>query len=222
MSRRYVTNGGENAVAVVHLSKFLSNSRVTGLIPTGWYPNSVSVSSNGKTLYIVNGKSAAGPNPQEETGSANQYIWQLTKAGFQTVPVPKDDEILSLSLKVVAENNHYFDYESPEHREKMAELHKKIHHVIYIIKENRTYDQILGDLEVGNGDPALTEFPEALTPNLHSLARNFVTLDNFYDSGEVSGVGWNWSTAARATDFTEKTVPLNYAPGRGTTYDYEG
>jgi len=67
--------------------------------------------------------------------------------------------------------------------------------VIYIVKENRSYDQVLGDLEKGNGDPSLTLFPEAMTPNHHELARRFVTLDNFFDSGEVSGVGWNWSTA---------------------------
>ena len=93
--------------------------------------------------------------------------------------------------------------------------------MIYIVKENRTYDQVLGDLEKGNGDPSLTLFPEAMTPNHHELARRFVTLDNFYDSGEVSGVGWNWSTAARTTDEVERTIPLNYA-FRGMTYDVEG
>src|SRR5262249_31445395 len=103
----------------------------------------------------------------------------------------------------------------------MTELRRRVQHVIYIVKENRTYDQILGDLEVGNGDPSLAEFPEPITPNHHSLARKFVTLDNFLDSGEVSGVGWNWTTAARTTDYTEKTVPPNYA-NRGFEYDWEG
>ena len=185
-STLYVTNGGENAVAVVHLSRFLNNSRVTGLIPTGWYPNSVSVSRDGGTLYIVNGKSAAGPNPQEETGSANQYIWQLTKAGFQTVPAPDEEELERLTSRVL-ENDHFFPDLRPEQQETMAELHRKVHHVIYIIKENRTYDQILGDLEVGNGDPSLTMFGDADTPNLHKIARNFVDFDNFYDTSDVSG-----------------------------------
>jgi YVTN family beta-propeller protein len=221
-STLYVTDAGENAVAVVHLSRVIGNSRVTGLIPTGWYPNSVSVSADGKTLYIVNGKSAAGPNPQEETASANQYIWQITKAGFQTVPVPNDEELSSLSFKVVAENNHYLDDESPEQRETMAELHQKIHHVIYIIKENRTYDQILGDLEVGNGDPSLTMFGEANTPNLHNLARNFVDFDNFYDTSDVSGDGWPWSTSARSTDVIEKEIPVNYGNHGGLSNDSEG
>jgi hypothetical protein len=93
--------------------------------------------------------------------------------------------------------------------------------VIFIVKENRTYDQVLGDLGRGDGDPRLTLFPEALTPNHHALARQFVTLDHFLDAGGVSGDGWNWTTAARISDVTEKTVPVNYA-GRGLSYDWEG
>jgi len=83
-------------------------------------------------------------------------------------------------------------------------LRAHIKHVIYIVKENRTYDQVLGDLEVGNGDPSLTEFPEATTPNFHQLARQFVTLDNFYCTSEVSFDGWSWSTSARSPDLVEK------------------
>jgi YVTN family beta-propeller protein len=220
-STLYVTNAGENAVAVVHLSRVVTNSRVTGLIPTGWYPNSISASGNGKTLYIVNGKSAAGPNPQEETGSSNQYIWQITKAGFQTMPAPDDEELESLTAQVIA-NNHYSQELNGEQQETMAELHKKIHHVIYIIKENRTYDQILGDLEVGNGDPSLTMYPEANTPNLHNIARNFVDLDNFYDTSDVSGDGWPWSTSARTTDVIEKEIPVNYGVHGGLSNNSEG
>jgi len=103
----------------------------------------------------------------------------------------------------------------------MATLRSKIQHVIYIIKENRTYDQILGDLSVGNGDPDLTEFGQATTPNLHNLARNFVTLDNFYDRSEVSMDGWPWSVSARSPDVVEKQVTVNYA-GRGLSNDSEG
>ena len=100
-------------------------------------------------------------------------------------------------------------------------LRSRIKHVIYIVKENRTYDQVLGDLEMGNGDPSIALFKDALTPNHHQLARQFVTLDNFFDSGEVSGNGWNWSTAARATDTVEKAVVINYAK-RGFNYDFQG
>ena len=100
-------------------------------------------------------------------------------------------------------------------------LRSQIKHVIYIVKENRTYDQVLGDLEVGNGDPSLTVFPEPISPNHHALARDFVTLDNFHDSGGVSGDGWNWTTPARTTDLPRKPCPVNYG-GRGLTYDWEG
>jgi YVTN family beta-propeller protein len=220
-STLYVTNAGENAVAVVHLNRVLSNSRVIGLIPTGWYPNSVSVSGDGKSLYIVNGKSAAGPNPQEETGSANQYMWQITKAGFQTVPVPEDDDLEDLTARVL-ENDRFLRGLTEEQRETMAQLHRKIHHVIYIIKENRTYDQVLGDLEVGNGDPNLTMYPDANTPNLHNIARNFVDFDNFYDTSDVSGDGWPWSTSARTTDVIEKEIPVNYGVHGGLANESEG
>src|SRR5260370_18363358 len=118
----------------------------------------------------------------------------------------------------VARNNHY---RGTNDEDTLSSLRKRIKHVIYIVKENRTYDQILGDLEKGNGDPSLAFLPQPITPNHHRLARQFVTLDNFYNSGEVSGDGWNWSTSARTADSIEKTEPINYA-GRGLNYDYEG
>ena len=226
----YVTNGNTNDVAVVHLSKAAGQSRVEGLIPTGWYPNSISFSGDGKYLYVVNGKSPTGPNPGNCKGvtaaltaqcaASNEYSLQLIKAGFQSFPTPTPGELNKLT-ELVADNNHFQRYVSAADREKMEFLHDKIKHVIYIIKENRTYDQILGDLEVGNGDPDLTEFGRATTPNLHRLARHFVTLDNFYDSSEVSMDGWPWSTSARAPDVVEKQTTVNYA-GRGLSYDSEG
>ena len=103
----------------------------------------------------------------------------------------------------------------------MAAVRQGVKHVIFIIKENRTYDQILGDLEIGNGDPALAEFGEALTPNQHNLARKFVTLDNFYDTAEVSYDGWPWTTSAHAPDVIERQYPVAYA-GRGLSLDSEG
>ena len=217
----YVTNGGENAVAVVELDRDEDDSRTIGLIPTGFYPNSVSVSGDGKTLYIVNGKSATGPNPQYETASANQYIWQLTKAGFQTVPAPEHYQLQALTLKVI-ENDHFYPRDDREQQQTMAELRKKIKHVIYIIKENRTYDQILGDLEQGNGDPSLTMYGAETTPNLHKMASKFVDFDNFYDTSDVSGDGWPWSTSARSTDVIEKEIPVNYGGHGGLSNDSEG
>ncbi len=226
----YVTNGNTNNVAVVRLSTAIGQSRVAGLIPTGWYPNSVSLSGDGKYVYVVNGKLPTGPNPGNIKGltpalsaqgqASNQYSLQLIKAGFQSFPTPTPSELNRLT-ELVADNNHFQRYVSAADREKMQFLHSKIKHVIYIIKENRTYDQILGDLEVGNGDPDLTEFGKLNTPNFHRLARRFVDLDNFYDSSEVSMDGWPWSTSARAPDVVEKQTPVNYA-GRGLSYDSEG
>jgi YVTN family beta-propeller protein len=232
----YVTNGGANSVAVIRISDEggLGKSELLGLIPTGWYPNSASVSADGSTLYVVNGKSSAGPNPRNcvdasslkpggtgaDCAGSNSYMWQLTKAGFLTVPVPHGEELEDLTEQV-ARNNHYKAKPTAGDAEMMAFLRAKIQHIIYIVRENRTYDQILGDLEKGNGDPTIVVYPRPITPNQHALASRFVDLDNFYDSGEVSGDGWNWSTSARAADTIEKTVPVNYA-GRGLNYDYEG
>ena len=238
----YVTNGGANSLAVIHLANggdeesaggSGGRSELTGLIPTGWYPNSVSVSADGSMLYVVNGKSNTGPVPQNCTdvagatkgdfsacGAANQYVWQLTKAGFLTLPVPSGQDLEELTAQV-AHNNNYSAQQNVADADMMGFLRGKIQHVIYIVKENRTYDQILGDLGKGNGDPSIVVYPQPLTPNLHALANNFIDLDNFYDSGELSGDGWNWSTSARAADTIEKTEPINYA-GRGLNYDYEG
>ncbi len=237
-----VSNGGENAVAVVKLDPLAMGlperprrgdkddkpaaSRVVGMIPTGWYPTAVAASRDGRQIFVVNGKSNAGPNPvacrddlsitkggDNGCQAANQYVWQLEKAGFLTLPTPTPAALGTLTRRV-AENNHVFPAPSPADVRTMAFVHDHIRHVIYIVKENRTYDQVLGDLEVGNGDPRLAIFGRALTPNQHALARRFVDLDAFFDSGESSNTGWNWTTAARTNDFTEREAPVNYA-GRG-------
>jgi DNA-binding beta-propeller fold protein YncE len=253
-----VTNGGENAVAVVRLGdraaglaaakakprarhdddddapKAGTGSEVVGLIPTGWYPTGVAMSADGRHIYAVNGKSNAGPNPKacrnnlsiaKDAKAActaqNQYVWQLEKAGFLTLPTPSPAELGELTRQTAA-NNHFPGAGAARQGEAtMAFLRQHIHHVIYIVKENRTYDQVLGDLEVGNGDPKLAVFGRAITPNLHAMAREFVDLDNFLDSGESSNTGWNWSTAARTNDWTEREAPVNYG-GRGLQYDQEG
>ncbi|MBD2447790.1 beta-propeller fold lactonase family protein [Nostoc sp. FACHB-152] len=222
----YTTLGGENAVAVVDLR----SGQVAGRIPTGWYPNSVSVSQDGKKLFVVNAKSNSGPNPSQSrttpagearnTTFRNEYNWALEKAGIAVIPVPNGSTLASLTRQV--DRNNGFDNRRPDRT--MRFLQGKIKHVIYVLKENRTYDQVLGDLPIGNGDPALTLLPEPISPNHHKLALDFVTFDNFYDSGESSGVGWNWSTYGRTTDYTEKTQSVLYgnAGFNGLTYDYEG
>ncbi|MDE2493593.1 MAG: beta-propeller fold lactonase family protein [Alphaproteobacteria bacterium] len=228
--RLYVTNGGENAVAIVALAE--DKPTVEGLIPTGYWPNTVSVSGDGKMLYVVNGKSIPGPNPKYCQGnnydrvraarcrSGNQYILQRSKAGFLSLPVPSRHDLSELT-RTVAANDHLAVRMNAADRRVMRILHQRIKHIIYIVRENRTYDQELGDLSVGNGDPRLTEFGRQITPNAHALALNFVTLDNFFDTGEVSGNGWPWSTAAMESDIGSKNLPVNYAD-RGLSYDWEG
>ncbi len=238
----FVTNGGTNSVAVIQLARPKTHSagqgggrsRVVGLIPTGWYPNAVSLSADGGMLYVVNGKDNAGPNPEgcrdtlsiepgslDECRSKNQYVWQLHKAGFLALPVPEARELARLTWQVAYNSNFPTVTQHKQYQATMSFLRGRIEHVIYVVKENRTYDQVLGDLEKGDGDPELALLPEPISPNHHRLARQFVIMDNFYDSGETSNTGWNWTTAARTTDFTEKTAPVNYA-GRGLTYDWEG
>jgi YVTN family beta-propeller protein len=227
----YVTNGNLNCVAVVALSGTGSGGQVVGLIPTGWYPNSVSFSGDGNSVYVVNGKSPTGPNPGFCYGGygppgspncmgSNQYNPQLIKAGFQSFPRPSAAQLTTLTAQVAA-NNRFSSTGSPNDDAVMAAVRQGVQHVIFIIKENRTYDQVLGDLEIGNGDPALTEFGQAITPNLHNLARTFVTLDNFYVTAEVSNDGWPWTTSARAPDVIERQFPVAYA-ARGLSLDSEG
>jgi YVTN family beta-propeller protein len=234
----YVTNGGTHSVAVLSVSP-KGRPQVVGLIPTGWYPSSVSVSADGKTLYVVNSKSNTGPNPSHchstapsdqnfapgcppanQNGSDNEYTLQLAKAGLLTLPVPTPSQLGDLTRQV-ARNNGFNLPLTPQERSTFRTLRRNVKHVIYIVKENRTYDQMLGDLPAGNGDPKLTQFPEIVTPNQHALAKQFVQLDNFYDASNVSYDGWQWSTAARSVDATEKTYSVNYAR-RGLSYDSEG
>jgi YVTN family beta-propeller protein len=233
----YVTNSGSNSVAVIEVDDE-GRGEVTGLIPTGWFPNSVSVAHDGRTLYVVNGKSNAGPNPNNctgtsagntsasacppplQNGSGNEYVWQLTKAGFLTLPVPGSRELARLT-DVVAQNDGLVHSATAAEGALMASLRDRIKHVVYIVKENRTYDQILGDIAASNGDASITQFPQPITPNFHALASRFVNLDNFYDSGEVSQDGWQWSVGGRSSDINDKTTPVDYS-GRGTSYDSEG
>ncbi len=249
----YVSQGGANAVAVISLVGPAPH-QVAGLIPTGWYPHSLSLSASGRDLYVVNGKSDPGPNPLNLTGdtyalkrtkypggnqaagnaasAANQYVFQVEKAGLLAMPVPGPKDLTNLT-SIVAANNFYSKLPNPKDEQMMAALRQRIHHVIYIVKENRTFDQVLGDLTNGaNGDPTLAVFGRRITPNFHRLSEKFATLDNFFDSSEVSGNGWEWTTAARETDLNVKQIPLDYASsptpnainqgGRAAPYDAEG
>ena len=231
--RLLVTLGGINAAAVVAPGD--GGAVVTGLIPTGWYPSAVASVGQGKNrrIFVVNRKSPPGPNPQgcaprlaiyrgqpDACGAANQYIFQLEKGGLLQFPMPGNSALAATTLRVAANIGLPEAAARAEADARMALVRARVKHVVYIIKENRTYDQVFGDLDVGNGDPHLAILGRALSPNHHRLARGFVTLDNFYDSGEQSSTGWTWSTAARVPDLLEKTAPVNYAE-RGLAYEAE-
>lgn len=249
-----VSNGGQNAIAVVALGSQARStaavsrpsgagsrrrgvtgssgageqSEVIGLIPTGWYPTGIATSRDGRMWYAINAKSMPGPNNdfcrkvarntvcdgRAPPGALNRHIMQLQKAGLLTIARPSPVELRALTTQVAINNGLGPTYKSPQDRELFSLLRQKIQHVIYIIKENHTYDQVLGDLERGNGDPGLAVFGDGITPNQHALARQFVTLDNFYVAGEGSWSGWQWSTAARTNNFTERNDLLTMA-GRG-------
>jgi DNA-binding beta-propeller fold protein YncE len=227
----YVTNGNLNNIAVVALNGSNVNDHVMGLIPTGWYPNSVSISKDGSWAYVVNSKSPTGPNINWCYGfgpstyptcmPANEYNPQLTKAGLLSFPLAGLTAQLASLTAQVTTNNHFATVETPAAASIMAAVRGGVQHVIYILKENRTYDQILGDLGRGNGDPALAMFGQSITPNEHNLAEHFVTLDNFRATAETSNDGWPWSTSARAPDVVEHKFPVNYAQ-RGLSLDTEG
>jgi YVTN family beta-propeller protein len=218
-STLYVTLGYENAVAVVDLK----SRHATGRIPTGWYPTSVSVNKDGAKLYVCTFKSNSGPNPSNGPAPNTKFVvtrsWPLEKAQLNIIPVPDHETLAALSHQVDDNNGVANRHTDPM----MAFLRSRIEHIIYIVKENKTYDQVLGDLPRGNGDPSLTQYPQAVSPNHHSLAMSFGLLDNFYDTGQVSGDGWGWSTYAATTDYNEKSIAVNYGNGgSGVTYDTEG
>ena len=236
----YIANADNNCLAVFDVSQ-PGRSVAKGFIPTGWYPTCVRV--GGSKLLVANGKGMSSlPNPQGpqpvrknddsgyQSGGAHrevQYIGGLFQGTLSFIPTPDAARLRAYTRQV------YANTPFTETSEKLAlgaagnpvprRVGEKspIRHVFYIIKENRTYDQVLGDVRAGAGDSSLCIFPRKVTPNHHALAAEFVLLDNFYVNAEVSADGHNWSTAAYATDYVEKSWPISYG-GRGGTYDFEG
>ena len=238
----YVANADNNCLAVFDVSK-AGQSKSKGFIPTGWYPSCVRVL--GKTIYVINGKGFSslpnpkGPNPyvkkqkvtyqkaDEKKSEEVQYIGGLFKGTLSMISVPNEKQLSTYS-QAVYKNTPHTNSTVNETKERInnpipakAGMASPIKHVFYIIKENRTYDQVLGDVSGGNGDTSLLLFGQNITPNQHALAKQFVLYDNFYVDGEVSADGHNWSMAAYATDYLEKTWPTSYG-GRGGDYDAEG
>jgi DNA-binding beta-propeller fold protein YncE len=241
----YAVNSGANSIAVIPLHGDERSFRVRGLIPTAYEPHDVTFSADGKTMYVVNGKSVTGPNPGHlasatanityfmypggNTAAAaaaratNQYQFQLERASLVSAPVPGDEDLERLT-RMVAGNNFYDNPHVSEDRRAMAFVRDHIKHIIYVVKENRTFDQILGDLGNGsNADDSLVQFDKTITPNFHKLAKQFVTLDNFTDPGDGSMDGWSWSLQGRVTNTETITQQINYAfVNRGLSYESEG
>jgi DNA-binding beta-propeller fold protein YncE len=227
-----VANADNNTVAVVDVSR-PGDSRVRGFIPTGWYPTAAQFSRDGKRIFILSGKgltSMANPrgNQPGVPGASGQYIGELLQGSLSVLPVP-DEKSLAGYTRTVYRLTPYTAASrlAPQGAPAGSPIPARvggrspIKHVFYVIRENRTYDQILGDLPQGNGDPNLCLFGEDVTPNAHALARDFVLLDNFYVNAEVSYDGHAYSMGAYATDVVEKIWPMYYA-SRGGDYLSEG
>ncbi|PWT92211.1 MAG: hypothetical protein C5B54_03920 [Acidobacteria bacterium] len=211
-----VANSDNNCVAMVDVSQ-AGKSQVKGFIPTGWYPTAAHFSHNQKRIYVLSGKGLTSvPNPRG--ADEPNYIAQMLLGTLSVVSVP-DEKELAAYTKTVYQLTPYSDsirlspLDVPQHSaipNRVGEA-SPIKHVFYIIRENRTYDQVFGDMPQGNGDPNLCLFCEDVTPNAHALARQFVLLDNFYVDAEVSADGHAFSMGGYANDFIEKTWPMNYA-----------
>jgi DNA-binding beta-propeller fold protein YncE len=237
LKRLFIACSDGNTVAVADITA--SHSRVLGFIPTGWYPTSVAVMP-GDSLVILNGRGLGshpnphGPNPSMRAAPAYlanseiEYVGRIQTGTAGFVPAPTEEQLTAFT-GTVRMNSPYKDdrqrgrVAGPQSGlfVKSGEHQSPIQHVIYIIKENRTYDQVLGDIGKGNSDPSLTLFGETVTPNLHQIARDFILYDNFYENSDVSADGHNWATAGIAPDYTVKLWPNSYAQRR-RTYDYEG
>lgn len=226
----YAANADNNALAVFDVAR-PGFSEAEGFIPTGWYPTAVK--AIGDQLYVVNGKGLTakanpnGPNPYERRTDATEYIARLFPGNLSVFSVPNETGLKHYTGMVYANTPYTKEKELLAAGDPNGPIPRRvgdpspIKYVFYIIKENRTYDQILGDMPQGNGDPSLCIFPDSVSPNHHALAEEFVLIDNYYVDAEVSADGHNWSTAAYATDYTEKVWPTSYG-GRGGAYDFEG
>jgi DNA-binding beta-propeller fold protein YncE len=233
----FVANANINAVAVFDVS-VPGHSRSLGFIPTGWYPTSVRLTPDGRRLLVASGKGLSskanryGPRPGiDGTNGAPEYIGGLFQGAVAIINLPSPERFEermrdyterclrsrpAQTSPAVEAKRSGSGFPIPAQRNGSS----PIQHCIYIIKENRTYDQVLGDLEKGNADPSLCLFPEEVTPNHHKLAREFVLLDNFYVDGEVSADGHEWSMGAYASDYVEKMWPMSYGHNDTKKYTY--
>jgi len=238
----YVANADNNCLAVFDVST-PGKSRSKGFVPVGWYPSNIKVI--GKKLFVTNGKgfssfaNPTGPNPTRPEQTVEHhvgdttvkvrsgYIGGLMKGTLSIIDEPTDASLAVYSKAVYKNTPYSKEKEMNAAGEVGNPIPMKvgqpspIKYVFYVIKENRTYDQVLSDVPGGNGDTSILLFGERITPNQHKLVKEFVLLDNFYADGEVSADGHNWSTSANATDYLEKNWVTSYG-GRGGTYPGEG
>ena len=231
----FVANACNNNVAVFDVSH-IGRSRAMGFIPVGWYPTSVRVTPDGKHLLVANGKgliskaNPKGPQPKVKTTPETQKIDDLFPGTLSIIDLTGRTAFWRKLTEYTADAYRCTPQKTVEQVTPAADnpvwnesgKPSPIKHVFYIIKENRTYDQLLGDVKEGNGDASLCLFPEHVTPNHHKLAHDFVLLDNFYVDAEVSADGHEWTMGAYASDFVEKTWPFNYRHSHKFPYPSEG
>ncbi|HLJ50461.1 MAG TPA: bifunctional YncE family protein/alkaline phosphatase family protein [Bryobacteraceae bacterium] len=235
-TRLFVVCSDANAVAVADVSE--ARAHVLGFIPVGWYPTAAKVLEDNR-LIVLNGRGSRsypnpkGPNPSvrpeplHEGVVAPEYVGRLQTGTASIVPPLTDETLTNYTQQVFA----YSPYSDAKLGKLLAPTGNPIpdlpggltpiEHVLYIVKENRTYDQVLGDIGKGESDPSLVLFKNDVSPNHHKLAREFVLLDNFYVNSDVSADGHAWSTSAIANDYIVKLWPNSYAKRRNH-YDYEG
>jgi YVTN family beta-propeller protein len=221
-----VANADNNTVTVADVSKPGASS-VLGWVPVGWYPTNVLFDRDGQRFFVLDGKGlsgAANPRGPQPGGSRieGQYSGAMFQGGISTIPTPNAAALARMTA-TVRELTPYSDATrlAPAVAPVASPIPRRvgdsspIKHVFYVIRENRTYDQVLGDLPHGNGDPSLTLFGEDITPNAHALVKTFTTFDNFYVNAEVSYDGHAYSMGAIANDFVEKMWPMNYGRKEG-------
>jgi len=227
----FVANADNNYVAVFKVEE-PGRSVSLGFIPVGWYPTAAYALKSSSTLLVINGKghggsraNPRGPNPYvKNTDDISEYIGRMFRGSLSFLAMPDDAQLRDWSRKVFRNSPYYQRRQhEPEVNEKNPLIARPspIKYVFYIVKENRTYDQVLGDMKEGNGDSSICLFPEFVTPNHHALAREFILLDNLYAAAEVSADGHEWSMGAYATDYVEKNWPGMYGD-KGGKYPAEG
>ncbi len=235
-TRVYVADAGINAVQVVDVDAEAQTFTPAGFIPTGWYPTALALTADGKRLYVANAKGVGvGANGADlvdisttSMSSTPYYIGRIIKGSVSIIDDVDQYDLNAGTVAVRANNGfdpvplHWVDNDPGagdiERRQAVpvdfgSGPSAQIKHVVFILKENRTYDQVFGDLQGGNGDSRLTLFGENITPNHHALARQFAFGDNFYNDGEVSIPGHEWTDQGNDNDWIEKTWPFNYNGG---------